>query len=202
MFQRTVTILLIFLMVIVAGFVRRWLASQPLNPWRGAVGFGAVGGAVAALLGWTQEGWQGALLGTCVGFILGGIVGSVVGLIAMALRTEDWVPKVISMPQFVPGEGEMIVFDGPANLFRGIEGVGGWLWLTDRRLVFRPHAINIQKDPLEIPVEEIVDVETHSTWRLIPNGLIVRTRDDSSHQFVVRRRERWIDAFNDRKCRL
>src|SRR5205809_520525 len=39
--------------------------------------------------------------------------------------------------------GEQLLHDGPANHFLNGEGVGGWLFLTKERLLFRPHQFNV-----------------------------------------------------------
>ena len=38
---------------------------------------------------------------------------------------------------------ENIEIEGPANLFRGMEGVGGKLFLTNKKVAFKSHKINI-----------------------------------------------------------
>lgn len=42
---------------------------------------------------------------------------------------------------------------------RGWEGVGGRLYLTNRRLVFESHAINLQTGTTDIPLADIVDAK-------------------------------------------
>lgn len=46
--------------------------------------------------------------------------------------------------------GETILKEGPANLKRGLEVVGGRLWLTSQRLAFKSHAFNIQVGATDI----------------------------------------------------
>lgn len=38
--------------------------------------------------------------------------------------------------------GEMTVKEGPGNMQRGIETVGGRLYLTNMRVIFEAHALN------------------------------------------------------------
>ncbi len=79
-----------------------------------------------------------------------------------------------------------------ANLFRGIESVGGRMRLTDRRIVFEPHRLNLQRQPVEIPLDEVVLVRKRNTWLLVPNGFLVRTREGTDYKFVVSGRARLI----------
>lgn len=59
--------------------------------------------------------------------------------------------------------GLPILFDGQANLYRGIEGVGGRLTLTQEYLFFKPYAINIQKDEETIYLSDIKRMEKINT---------------------------------------
>jgi hypothetical protein len=83
------------------------------------------------------------------------------------------------------------IHHGPANLFRGFEGVGGMLTLTSDRLVFRPHVMNIQRQEETIELADIECVEKANTLGLVPNGFKVVTAD-AEFRFVVSRRTRWI----------
>ena len=91
--------------------------------------------------------------------------------------------------------GETVVREGPANLFRGFESVGGQLWLTDRRLVFRSHAIAVQSGESAWPLAEIARVEPWRTFRIVPNGVRAHLRSGQVLQFVVQGRAAWVEAL-------
>ncbi|WP_439185659.1 GRAM domain-containing protein [Carboxylicivirga taeanensis] len=55
-------------------------------------------------------------------------------------------------------EGEEIEVEGPTNLFRGIEGVEGKIFLTNTKLIFKSHKINIQKGQAEIEYHDIKEI--------------------------------------------
>jgi hypothetical protein len=92
-------------------------------------------------------------------------------------------------------KGETLVTWERANLFRGIEGVGGLILITDRRIIFQPHLFNIQRDVVEIPLKDIVEVRPRSTYDIIPNGILVKTRSGKEYKFVVPNRQRIIDLI-------
>jgi hypothetical protein len=101
-------------------------------------------------------------------------------------------------------DGESGVREGPANLWRGIESVGGWLWLTDRRLVFRSHAIALRSGETVWPISEIAKAEPAMSMWIIPNGLRLTLRDGSTAKLVVTGRQEWaiaIDAARDAAAR-
>lgn len=91
--------------------------------------------------------------------------------------------------------GLPILFDGPANLYRGIEGVGGRLILTQEYLFFKPHAINIQKIEEIIYLRNIERVERKKTLWIIPNGLKV-IAEQREYKFVVNKRNQWVAEIN------
>jgi hypothetical protein len=86
-----------------------------------------------------------------------------------------------------PGESlpEVTLIDVAANLFRGPEAVGGRMQITTHRILFKAHAINIQKEPAEIDLKDVVEVGKRNTLGLVPNGLYVRTKDGTEYRFVV-----------------
>ena len=88
-----------------------------------------------------------------------------------------------------------LLLEGPANLFRGFEGVGGKLTLSTESLIFEPHAINIQKDEETIFLRDITSVEKTNTLGIIPNGLKVTTTQ-KEYRFVVKKRNLWLVKIN------
>jgi len=69
----------------------------------------------------------------------------------------------ILAPPRQPAEGtfehEPLLWEGPANHFRGIEARGGWLRVTPTRLAFRSHGLNVQNQPFDIARTDIVAVQ-------------------------------------------
>ncbi len=99
-------------------------------------------------------------------------------------------------------EGETLVRDGSANLQRGIETVGGRLYLTDQRLIFESHSFNVQTGATEISLADIRIVKKCWTRFLnlipvAPNSMAVITKDDSENRFVILGRAGWMDSINE-----
>lgn len=80
---------------------------------------------------------------------------------------------------------EVTLIDVAANLFRGTEAVGGRMQITTHRILFKAHAINIQKEPAEIDLKDVTEVGKRNTLGLVPNGMYVRTKDGTEYRFVV-----------------
>jgi GRAM domain-containing protein/AAA domain-containing protein len=99
-----------------------------------------------------------------------------------------------------PLPNETFVKDGAANLQRGIETVGGKLYLTNQRLVFESHALNIQTGTTIIPLSSIN--RTRKCWTkflnifpVFPNSIAVSTKEGKEYRFVAFGRQDWIDAI-------
>lgn len=91
---------------------------------------------------------------------------------------------------------ESMVKSGLANLQKGIETVGGKLYLTNRRLIFEAHALNIQGGNTLIDLTIIDSLELKWTkflglFPLFPNSLAVICKDGQEFWFVLYGRTTW-----------
>lgn len=93
---------------------------------------------------------------------------------------------------------EKIEIEGPANLFRGIEGVGGKIFLTNKKMIFKSHKINIQKGQTDIDYANIQEVVKRKTAKLIDNGIRIITQNGKEYDFVVNERNLWFEKINER----
>lgn len=91
---------------------------------------------------------------------------------------------------------EQIIDERPANLFRGIEAVGETLKTTNKRLIFEPHDFNIQKEPLEISLDQIEKIKPRNTLGIVPNGILVKLKNGKEYKFVVWKRKELIELIN------
>ena len=101
---------------------------------------------------------------------------------------------------------EKLLKEDPANLQRGLETVGGRLFLTDSRLVFVSHRFNVQSGPTEIALSDVHSVRPCWTkflglLPLLPNSLAV-TSTSAEHRFVVFGRSAWAQAIQTAASQL
>ncbi|MGR9048682.1 GRAM domain-containing protein [Halobacillus faecis] len=87
-------------------------------------------------------------------------------------------------------------YEGAADLFKGVEAVGGKLYLTRNALIHRPHKVNIQSEETMIELKDIAEVTIRNTWHIIPNGIIVKTTDSKKYRFVLYKRKIWMEKIN------
>ena len=96
-------------------------------------------------------------------------------------------------------KNEELLADRVANLFRGIGAVGGRIKITNQRLIFEPHALNIQKQILEVPLNQIKEVSPRNTLLLIPNGILVKLVSGQEYKLVVWKRKELMELINKNK---
>ncbi len=92
---------------------------------------------------------------------------------------------------------KFLVEKTPANLFKGMEAVGGHLTITDKRLIFNAHKFNIQGGTTEISMSDIASVTKASTLKIIPNRIIVKTKDGKDYKFVVYKRDKLVQLITE-----
>lgn len=93
-------------------------------------------------------------------------------------------------------EEEVVKHEGPANLFRGIEGVGGKLILTDKRLIFKSHKMNIQSGETQLLLDNIQQASPRKTAKLFQNGIRILNKAGEHFDFVVYERDSWLTKLN------
>jgi hypothetical protein len=106
-----------------------------------------------------------------------------------------WTDAFVPSTHQPASDTEEIVGKFAANLMRGIEGVGGRLIVTNQRLLFEAHKLNLQRTPLDIPLDQISDVAETKTMGLIPNGVTVTCRSGEQHRFVTWNRAKIVAAI-------
>lgn len=88
-----------------------------------------------------------------------------------------------------------------ANLFKGIEGVGGKLRITNKQLIFTSHSFNIQTGTTVIQISDITRVYPKNLGGLVPTGMCINTFDGTEYKFVVYNRTKIIALINSLKLK-
>ena len=92
---------------------------------------------------------------------------------------------------------EKLIWEGPANH----HGNGGWLYLTDSRMLYLSHKVNIKTHELEFPLADVVSVERGRTLGVIPNKLILNLRNGKREEFGVQSVKNWVGRI-ERESKL
>lgn len=94
--------------------------------------------------------------------------------------------------EFNKVEKSLIIHSGRASHFKNGITAGGTLYLLSDRLIFQTNMSSFLYRHEEILfLNQIEKVEFIKTMGLLNNGLIIKLRDNSMHQFVVSNREIW-----------
>ena len=87
---------------------------------------------------------------------------------------------------------EKMIFQTDANHLKGMEAVGGKLYLTDKRMIFKSHGLNIQNHELIIKLTDIKEINRFKPSGLTDNGLSIQTNEQRKEKFVVEKIEEWL----------
>jgi hypothetical protein len=129
-----------------------------------------------------------------VGTIVMAIVaGAIAGFLFSFLIEKFMSSKAVNGSSKIDiNEDEKLIFETAANHFKGAEGVGGKLYLTDKRLVFKSHKFNVQTHELCIPINKIAKVERYKVLSVVNNGLRIQTTEGITERFVVEKASEWF----------
>jgi GRAM domain len=129
--------------------------------------------------------------GLLAGVISGFLFGWLIGLFAK--------PKFVTRTTKIETESdENILLETPANHIKGIEGVGGKLYLTNKRLIFKSHKLNVQNHQFSLKLTDIKNVDRFKNAGFLNNGLSITTMM-GKEKFVVEQIDDWIKFLNDKK---
>lgn len=158
-------------------------------------------GITMSVLYITQSLWVSDDLSTknIIIYIISGLVaGALSGFLYGWIIRKFVISKYIRDIKIKTEENETILFETTANHFVGIEAVGGKLFLTNERLVFKSHNLNIHNHELSVPLYDIGLVGRYKTLGLVNNGLSITTAGNKVEKFVVEQIESWIDQLGDK----
>ncbi len=148
---------------------------------------------VQSMIGSTEITGQVILKTVLISIVSGTFGGILFGFFMGYIATSK---RVANTANFEPDENESIVFQSPANYEVGVEKVGGMLYLTERRLVFKPHSFNIQKQELSLSLTEIISASQHSNLGILKNGLTIQVENDVIYKFVIDPAEKWVKLLS------
>jgi hypothetical protein len=93
-------------------------------------------------------------------------------------------------------KNEKISFQDTANQIIKRKKVSGKLFLTNERLLFVSHKLNIQSEFTSINPSDITSIEKIKMMMFFDNGLKVTLKDATSYTFVVNERKTWIEKLS------
>ena len=122
--------------------------------------------------------WSDMVRGLISGIVFGVVFTGLMVLFSLALEKKI-APKHAEL-----AETKTIVCDGAANHKKGINAIGGWLFLTTESLEFYPHKLNFGGKNLVISARDITSVSSRMT-------ILTVTTATESYNFVVNKSGAW-----------
>lgn len=130
-------------------------------------------------------------IGLLLGIFAGLLFGTVFTRLIRTFAQRQTAKFRVDAPDF---GSESVLMEGPSNHFKGVEGVGGYLWLTDGRLHFASHSFNVQNHAWTTQLGDIRDVAAVKTLGLFDNGLQISTAE-GTERFVVNNSRPWAEMI-------
>ncbi len=113
--------------------------------------------------------------------------------------TTEWFKRRTLKKVMIQIESdEQLLLEGGANHFKGAEGVGGKLVLTNRRLIFKSHNLNIQNHQQSIDISQIKSIREKSN-NIFSRFLILELLNKEIHKFVVDSPSDWHKLIQSQK---
>ena len=109
-------------------------------------------------------------MSTVVSTLFGGIIAGLLFSFMLQFFADRLFKKIIVETD----AREKVIKEGGANHLKGRVGVGGKLVLTDRRLIFKSHKINVQNHQDSFDVNSILKLEIYNSLRILENRLAIQ----------------------------
>jgi len=95
-----------------------------------------------------------------------------------------------------------IIMKSSAHYKKGFRQVEGKLYLTNDKLEFKNLMISLRSEKFEINLEDISSVSLSWTkffglFPLLPNSILINTKNNKNYKFTVKRSKKWINTINN-----
>ena len=114
---------------------------------------------------------------------------------------QDWTNESV-FDIMTPKSKKNIIMKSSAHYKKGFSQVEGKLYLSDDKLEFKTLMVAIQSEKFIINLENISSVSLAWTkffglFPLLPNSILIKTKDNKNYKFSVKRRKKWINNINN-----
>jgi hypothetical protein len=137
--------------------------------------------------------------GLTTGLIIICLIFGLIGGVLFALFMQYAAKRLYKKTQVETASDEIILKEAGANHFKGKEGVGGKLVLTNKRLIFKSHKFNVQNHQENFDLTEIVSAQQAKIMKALNNGLLLELNNNEKHKFVVDAPSEWVSTIEHQK---
>ena len=115
--------------------------------------------------------------------------------VPIELNTCNYCGAVLNTKKDMDNDDSVVLAEVAANIFRGIEAVGGMMQITAKKIIFNSHGMNVQTGKTEILISNIKRLEGRKSLGIIPNKLAVIIHSGMEYVFVVNKRDQIIEII-------
>ena len=133
---------------------------------------------------------MGLFWGNMITGIMAGVLFGVLFTACMAILSKHIEKKSEHLRAEI-SKVRKIICEGPANHKKGVNAIGGWLFLSEDAIEFYPHKMNIGGQNIPILLDDISDVETKL------NQLKIHTKTNETFIFVVNKANLWKQSITE-----
>lgn len=131
--------------------------------------------------------------------VLKTVVAGIFFGVSFALIMEYLANRLYKKTVIKINDDERLIKEGGANHFKGKDGVGGKLALTDKRLIFKSHNSNVQNREQTIDFARIKTFRETKTLNFFKNGLTIELINHDIHKFIVDDPGDWVKEIEKQK---
>ena len=119
----------------------------------------------------------------------------------LTMLGQDWPNE--SVVEIMKSKSKKnIIMKSSAHYKKGISKIEGKLYLTDDKLEFKTLMISLRSEKFNINLEDISSVSLAWTnffglFPLLPNSILIKTKNDKSYKFTVKKSKKWISSINN-----
>lgn len=138
---------------------------------------------------------DGLTLQRLISLLIGGAVFGILFSLSVHYALSLTEKKILSKISIDYDKDETLVEERGANHFKGLEAVGGKLALTNKRLIFKSHGMNIQRHQEDFQLKEIKGIVVTPSVPFLKNKLVISLAENVKHSFIVNEPQRWQELI-------
>ncbi len=114
---------------------------------------------------------------------------------------QDWTNESV-FDIMTPKSKKNIIMKSSAHYKKGFSQIEGKLYLSDDKLEFKTLMISLRTEKFNISLVDISSVSLVWTklfglFPLLPNSILIKTKNDKSYKFIVKKSKKWINNINN-----
>ena len=114
---------------------------------------------------------------------------------------QDWTNESV-FDIMTPKSKKNIILKSSAHYKKGFSQIEGKLYLSDDKLEFKTLMISLRTEKFNISLVDISSVSLVWTklfglFPLLPNSILIKTKNDKSYKFIVKKSKKWINNINN-----